>query len=45
MMKRLITYVLLVLLALPMAAQKQSVNDLKKQRENTLRELEKTARC
>ena len=33
---------LLLLLALPMAAQKQSVNDLKKQREKTLRELEKT---
>ena len=44
MMKRLLTYVLLVLLALPMAAQKQSVNDLKKQRENTLRELEKTGK-
>ena len=43
-MKRLLTYVLLVLLALPMAAQKQSVNDLKKQRENTLRELEKTGK-
>ncbi len=33
---------LLTLLALPMAAQKQSVNDLRKQREKTLRELEKT---
>ena len=42
MMKRIVTYVLLVLLALPMAAQKQSVNDLKKQREKTLRELERT---
>lgn len=42
MMKRIVTYVLLVLLALPLAAQKQSVNDLKKQREKTLRELEKT---
>ena len=42
MMKRIITYVLLVLLALPVAAQKQSVSDLKKQREKTLRELEKT---
>ena len=41
-MKRIVTYVLLVLLALPLAAQKQSVNDLKKQREKTLRELEKT---
>ena len=41
-MKRIVTYVLLVLLALPMAAQKQSVNDLKKQREKTLRELERT---
>ena len=42
MMKRLITYLLLALLALPMAAQKQNVNDLKKQREKTLQELEKT---
>ena len=33
---------LLTLLALPLAAQKQSVNDLRKQREKTLRELEKT---
>ena len=41
-MKKIITYVLLVLLALPVAAQKQSVSDLKKQREKTLRELEKT---
>ena len=41
-MKRIITYALVALLALPMAAQKQSVNDLKKQREKTLLELEKT---
>ena len=41
-MKRIVTYLLLALLALPVAAQKQSVNDLKKQREKTLRELEKT---
>ena len=42
MIKRLFIYMLLTLLALPMAAQKQSVNDLRKQREKTLRELEKT---
>ena len=42
MIKRLFIYMLLTLLALPLAAQKQSVNDLRKQREKTLRELEKT---
>lgn len=45
-MKRIITYILIGLLGLigPINAQKQSVNDLRKQRENTLRELEKTGK-
>lgn len=43
-MKRILTYLFILLLAMPMAAQKQSVNDLKKQREKTLRELEKTGK-
>ncbi len=40
-MRRLLIY-MMILLSLPLAAQRQSVNDLKKQREKTLRELEKT---
>ena len=43
-MKRILTYCLIALLAAPLAAQKQSVNDLKKQREKTLLELEKTGK-
>lgn len=45
-MKRIITYILIGLLGLigPINAQKQSVNDLRKQREKTLRELEKTGK-
>lgn len=41
-MKRLFFYLFILLIAIPAAAQKQNVNDLKKQREKTLQELEKT---
>lgn len=44
-MKQHLIYILaLLLLAAPLAAQKNSVSDLKKQREKTLKELEKTGK-